>query len=114
LGVPIVYVIRHQLIPESNDEDPPFGEQDTNYTSIEQETIARAPIMTYNADYSQDYNAEIFRDPYSKKSQLPSIGNFPYLAESRKLSSYRVLGQSRIQQRHITRYNYNHSRIEAQ
>jgi hypothetical protein len=35
-------------------------------------------------------------DPYSKKSPLPSIGNFPHLADSPKLSSYRVLGQSRI------------------
>jgi hypothetical protein len=56
--------------------------------------------------------AEILGDPYSKRSPLPSIGNFPHLADSPKLSSYRVLGQSRVQQRHITRYN--HPRIEAQ
>jgi hypothetical protein len=56
--------------------------------------------------------AEILGDPYSKKSPLPSIGNIPHLANSPKLSSYQVLGQSRIQQRHIT--YYNHPRIEAQ
>ncbi len=56
--------------------------------------------------------AEILGDPYSKKSPLPSIGNFPCLANSPKLSSYQVLGQSRIQQSHIT--CYNHPRIEAQ
>ncbi len=57
--------------------------------------------------------AEILGDPYSKKSPLPSIGNFPCLADPPKLSSsYQVLGQSRIQQRYITRYD--HPRIEAQ
>jgi hypothetical protein len=56
--------------------------------------------------------AEILGDLYSKKSPLPSIGNFPCLADSPKLSSHRVLGQSRIQQRHIT--CYNNPRIEAQ
>ncbi len=56
--------------------------------------------------------AEIFGDPYYKKSPLPSIGKFPHLANSPKLSSYRVLGQSRIQQKHTT--HYNHPRIEAQ
>jgi hypothetical protein len=55
--------------------------------------------------------AEILGDPYSKKSPLPSIGDFPCLADSPKLSSYQVLGQSRIQQRHTT--CYNHPRIEA-
>jgi hypothetical protein len=56
--------------------------------------------------------AEILGDPYSKKSPLPSICNFPCLADSPKLSSYQVLGQSRIQKSHIT--HYNHSKIEAQ
>jgi hypothetical protein len=35
-----------------------------------------------------DLRAEILGDPYSKKSPLPSIGNFPCLANSPKLSSY--------------------------
>ena len=53
--------------------------------------------------------AEILGDPYSKKSPLPSIGR---LAVSPNTSSYRVLGQPRIIQRHITRSN--HPRIHAQ
>jgi hypothetical protein len=57
-------------------------------------------------------NEEILGDPYPKKSPLPSIGDFPCLAKSPKLSSYRVLDQSRIQQRHTT--HYNHPKIEAQ
>jgi hypothetical protein len=56
--------------------------------------------------------AEILGDPYSKKSPLQGIGDFPRLADSPKLSSHQVLGQSRIQQRHTTRYNS--PRIEAQ
>ncbi len=28
-GIPLVYVMRHQLIPKDEDEDPPFGEEDT-------------------------------------------------------------------------------------
>jgi hypothetical protein len=56
--------------------------------------------------------AEILGDPNSKKSLLPSIGDFPCLADSPKLFSYQVLGQSRIQQRHIT--CYNSPRIDAQ
>jgi hypothetical protein len=47
--------------------------------------------------------AEILGDPYSKKSPLPSIGTSPRLAASPKDTSYRVLCQSRIHHRHITR-----------
>jgi hypothetical protein len=54
--------------------------------------------------------AEILGDPYSKNCPLPSIGNYPCLADSPKLSSYRVPGQSQIQQRHTT--CYNHPRID--
>ncbi len=58
--------------------------------------------------------AEILGDPYSKKSPLPSFGNFPCLANSPKLSSYQVLGQLRILHRHTTHYNHaNKSTIEA-
>jgi hypothetical protein len=56
--------------------------------------------------------AEILGDPYSKKSPLPSIGDFPRLADSPKHTSYQVIVQPRIQQIHTTRYN--HSRIHAQ
>jgi hypothetical protein len=57
-------------------------------------------------------DAEILGDPYSKKSPLPSIETSPPLAISPKDTSYRILGQSRIHQRHITRNN--HTRILAQ
>ena len=53
--------------------------------------------------------AKILWDPYSKKSPLPSIG---HLAVSSTLTSHRVLGQPKLQQRHIT--CSNHPRIHAQ
>jgi hypothetical protein len=49
-GVPLVYVIRVVLIPEEEKDNPPFGDKDTNYTSIDMETTAHAPILSDNAD----------------------------------------------------------------
>jgi hypothetical protein len=76
------------------------------------QAIAHTPAHHVNENLQRANSAEILGDPYSKKSPLPSIGNFPHLANSPKLSSYQVLGQSRIQQRHTT--CYNHPRIHAQ
>ena len=51
LGVPLVYVIRHLLIPEDEDDNPAFGDDDTivgksKYTSHDHKTITRCPILT--------------------------------------------------------------------
>ncbi len=56
-GVPLVYVLRHQLIPENKDDDPPFGEEDTKYNSIDQEMTTSAPILTNDVNYNQEYKA---------------------------------------------------------
>jgi hypothetical protein len=54
-GMPLVYVIRVALIPEEEKDDPPFGDKDTKYTSIDMETIAHAPILSDEADiYKED------------------------------------------------------------
>jgi hypothetical protein len=54
-GMPLVYVIRVALIPEEEKDDPPFGDEDTKYTSIDMETIARAPILSDEVDiYEED------------------------------------------------------------
>jgi hypothetical protein len=55
-GVPLVYVIRVLLIPEDKDNDPPFGEEDIKYTPADMETMARAPILSDDANYEQDYD----------------------------------------------------------
>ena len=57
LGVPLVYVIRHQLIPKDEDDDPSFGDDDTivgksKYTSHDHEAITRCPILTEDCDPS--------------------------------------------------------------
>jgi hypothetical protein len=53
-GVPLIYVIRIMLMPEDKDNDPPFGEENTKYTSADMETTARAPILSDDADWDLD------------------------------------------------------------
>ncbi len=53
--MPLVYVIRVALIPKDEKDDPPVGDEDTKYTSIDMETIACAPILSDKADiYKED------------------------------------------------------------
>jgi hypothetical protein len=54
-GVPLLYVIRIMIIPEDENNDPPFGDKDTKYMPIDMETTARAPILSDNADYKEEY-----------------------------------------------------------
>ncbi len=49
-GMPLVYVIRVVLISKDKKGDPPFGEKETKYTSIDMETTARTPILSNKAD----------------------------------------------------------------
>jgi hypothetical protein len=63
-GVPLVYVIRILLIPEDEDNNPPFGEEDTKYTSADMETTACAPILSDNANYEQEYDALEAHGPF--------------------------------------------------
>ncbi len=54
-GVPLMYVIRVALIPKDEKDDPPLGDKDTKYTSIDMETISHAPILSDEADiYEED------------------------------------------------------------
>ncbi len=77
-GVPLVYVIRVVLIPEEEKEDPPFGDEDTKYTSIDMETTARAPILSDEADI---YN----QDPVDLKAYGPFVPTF--LTDTKKVWS---------------------------
>ena len=57
-GVPLLYVIRVALVPpDDDDKDPPFGEEKTKYISIDMEMIARAPILSDEADTGDDDDA---------------------------------------------------------
>jgi hypothetical protein len=54
-GVPLVYVIRVVLVPEDENDDPPFGDEESKYTSIDMEMIDRTPILSNDADiYGED------------------------------------------------------------
>ncbi len=54
MEVTIAYVIRHALYPEEADKDnPPFGGEDTKYTTIDQEMIACPPIVTNETQYDK-------------------------------------------------------------
>ncbi len=77
-GVPLVYVIRAVLIPEEEKDDPPFGDKDTNYTSIDMETTARAPILSHNADIYDE-------DPKSHEAYGPFVPTF--LTDTKKVRS---------------------------
>jgi hypothetical protein len=65
-----VYVIRVALIPEDEKDDPPFGDEDTKYISIDMETIARAPILSDEADIYEE-------DPENLKAHRPFVPTFP-------------------------------------
>ncbi len=56
-SVPLVYVIRVVLIPEDKMNDPPFGDKDANYTSIDMEMMARASILSDKADFDEEFKA---------------------------------------------------------
>jgi hypothetical protein len=53
-GVPLLFVIRVALVPEDDDDDPAFGDEDLKYISIDMEMIARAPILSDEADTSNE------------------------------------------------------------
>jgi hypothetical protein len=54
-GVPLVYVIRVVLVLEDENDDPPFGDEESKYTSIDMEMIACAPILSNDTDiYKED------------------------------------------------------------
>jgi hypothetical protein len=69
-GVPHMYVIRVALIPKDEKDNPPVGDEDTKYTSIDMERIARAPILSDKADiYDKDLE--------NLKAYGPFVPTFP-------------------------------------
>jgi hypothetical protein len=64
LGVPLVYIIRHLIIPKGEDDDPAFGDEDAVYTSIDQETITRCPIVTNDVDWDLEWDEIEVQGPF--------------------------------------------------
>ncbi len=69
-----MYVIRVALIPEEEKDDPPFGDEDTKYTSIDMEMTACAPILSDNADIYD-------KDPENLEAYGPFVPTFPTVAK---------------------------------
>jgi hypothetical protein len=65
-----MYVIRVVLIPEDEKDNPPVEDEDTKYTSINMETIARAPILSDEADIYDE-------DPENLEAYRPFVPSFP-------------------------------------
>ena len=64
LGVPLVYVIQHLLLPEDEDDDPAFGEDDSKYTSHDHKAITCCPILTEDCDYDLSYHELKVQGPF--------------------------------------------------
>jgi hypothetical protein len=69
-GLPLLYVIRVALIPEDEIDNPPVGDEDTKYTSIDMKTIAHAPILSDEADIYKE-------DPENLEAHGPFVPTFP-------------------------------------
>jgi hypothetical protein len=70
-GVPLLYVIRVALVlTEDDDDDPAFGDEDLKYISIDMEMIARAPILSDEADTSD-------KDTCILEANGPFVPTFP-------------------------------------
>ncbi len=56
----LLYIIRVALVlPEDDDDDPAFGDEDSKYISIDMEMIARTPILSDEADTSNEDTSEL-------------------------------------------------------
>jgi hypothetical protein len=64
LGVPVVYVIRHLLIPKEPERDPAFGDNDTAYTSHDHEMITCCPILTEDCNYDLSFDELELQGPF--------------------------------------------------
>jgi hypothetical protein len=70
-GVPLLYVIRVALVPpEDDNNDPAFGDEYSKYISIDMEMIARAPILSDEADTSNEDTSDL-------EANGPFVPTFP-------------------------------------
>ncbi len=69
--MPLLYVIRVALVPpEDDDDDPAFRDEDSKYISIDMEMIARAPILSDEADTSNEDTSDL-------EANGPFVPTFP-------------------------------------
>jgi hypothetical protein len=65
-----LYIIRVALVPEDDDDDPAFGDEDSNYISIDMEMIARAPILSNEAETNDEDTSDL-------ETNGPFVPTFP-------------------------------------
>ncbi len=71
LGVPLVYVIRHQLFPEEERDDSAFGDDDDEkpqYTSHDHKMLTRCPIVS-----DDSYTESSYGDPEANGPFVPTF-----------------------------------------
>ncbi len=69
--MPLLYIIRDTLVlPEDDNNDPAFGDEDSKYISIDMEMIARALILSDEADTSN-------KDTSDLEANEPFVPTFP-------------------------------------
>ncbi len=68
--MPLVYVIKVVLVPEDENDNPPFGDKESKYSSIDMEMIARAPILSDDADIYGENSGNL-------KAHGPFVPTFP-------------------------------------
>jgi hypothetical protein len=59
MGIPLLYVIRVALVPEDDGNDPPFGDEDSKYISIDMEMIACAQILSDEAETNNEDTSDL-------------------------------------------------------
>jgi hypothetical protein len=64
-GVLLSYVIRNILEPSHTVDDPAFGAVDSTYASIDSELILRAPILSADANSSDEYKKLEANGPFN-------------------------------------------------
>jgi hypothetical protein len=64
LGVPLVYVIQDLIIPEEEENDPAFGEDNSKFNSRNHKTITRCPILVEDCDYDLSYDKLEVQGPF--------------------------------------------------
>jgi hypothetical protein len=74
--VPLLYVIRVALVLEDDEEDPPFGDEDLKYISIDMEMIAHALILSDEAETNNEDTSDL-------ETSGPFVPTFP--ADSKKV-----------------------------
>ena len=75
-GIPLSYVIRFSAHVPAAHQDPPFGESDSNYPSMDDEMIRRAQI------YSRDVNVDEVKGPFSKVFLIDSATVYTLLEKA--------------------------------